>query len=153
VVEIVSIVDEGLGHSSYVDESTDRPDLVRQCLTVGHDTILGELDGGLDTWTAAGLPVASIPVVDAHGLDGTVLDVRQDNEWDAGHVPGAIHVELGDLTTATVPDGPVTVMCGHGERAMTAASLLEAGGHHRVAVLAGGPADWSAATGTALQIA
>lgn len=136
-----------------LDESIDRADLVRQCLTVGHDTVLGELDSGLDTWTAAGLPVASIPVVDAQALHGTVLDVRQDNEWDAGHLPGAIHVELGDLAQATIPDGPVTVMCGHGERAMTGASLLEAGGHHRVSVLAGGPADWSAATGTPLQIA
>ena len=39
-------------------------------------------------------------------------------------------------------------MCGHGERAMTGASILEAAGHPDVAVLAGGPADWAAATGT-----
>ena len=39
---------------------TDRADLVRQCLTIGHDAILGELDGGIDAWAAAGLPVASI---------------------------------------------------------------------------------------------
>lgn len=136
-----------------LDERTDRADVVRQCLTVGHDAVLGELDGGLDTWRAAGLPVASIPLVDAARLDGTVLDVRQDDEWEAGHVPGAIHVELGDLSQTPVPDGRVTVMCGHGERAMTGASLLQSAGHDAVSVLAGGPADWSDATGTALQVA
>ena len=134
-----------------LDETTDRADLVRQCLTVGHDAILGELDGGLGAWMAAGLPVASIPIVDAHEVEEVVLDVRQDNEWDAGHVPGAIHVELGDLARATTPDGPVTVMCGHGERAMTGASILETSGHRGVSVLAGGPSDWSAATGVALE--
>lgn len=133
-----------------LDDDTDRTDLVRQCLTIGHDAILGELDGGLDRWTAAGLPVASIPLVDATGLDGLVLDVRQDNEWDAGHVPGAIHVELGNLSRASIPYGPVTVMCGHGERAMTGAGILRANGHDDVTVLAGGPTDWSAATGNAL---
>jgi len=43
------------------------------------------------------------------------------------------------------------VMCGHGERAMTAASLLQRAGHDGLAVLAGGAADWAAATGRPLQ--
>jgi glyoxylase-like metal-dependent hydrolase (beta-lactamase superfamily II)/rhodanese-related sulfurtransferase len=131
-----------------LDQDTDRGDLVRQSLTIGHDAILGELDGGLDTWTAAGLPTASIDLVAADGMRGTILDIRQTNEWEAGHIPGAIHAELGSLDTESVPPGPVTVMCGHGERAMTAASILQAAGHEELAVLAGGPADWSAATGT-----
>jgi hydroxyacylglutathione hydrolase len=46
----------------------------------------------------------------------------------------------------------VTMMCGHGERAMTAASLLERGGHADVRVLAGGPDDWSSATGQPLEV-
>ncbi|MGH3428731.1 MAG: rhodanese-like domain-containing protein [Mycobacteriales bacterium] len=41
-------------------------------------------------------------------------------------------------------------MCGHGERAMTAASLLERAGRTDVAVLEGGPEDWAAATGEQL---
>jgi len=133
-----------------LDEHTDRDDLVRQSLTIGHDALLGELDGGLGTWTAAGLPTASIDLVDADGMRGTILDIRQANEWAAGHVPGSIHAELGSLDPDTVPQGPITVMCGHGERAMTAASILQAAGHHQLAVLAGGPGDWSAATGTPL---
>jgi rhodanese-related sulfurtransferase len=38
-------------------------------------------------------------------------------------------------------------MCAHGERAMGAASLLQAAGHHDVVVLDGGAADWVHATG------
>lgn len=37
------------------------------------------------------------------------------------------------------PDEPMLLHCGHGERAMSAASLLERAGHHDVAVFAGGP--------------
>ena len=37
------------------------------------------------------------------------------------------------------PDEPMLVHCGHGERAMSAASLLERAGHRNVAVFAGGP--------------
>jgi rhodanese-related sulfurtransferase len=66
-------------------------------------------------------------------------------------VPGVVHVELGALADATLPDGPITVMCGHGERAMTGASLLEAAGRRDLSVLAGGPGDWSAGTGIELQ--
>ena len=80
-----------------------------------------------------------------------MLDVRQRNEYAGGHVPGAVNIELGRARPERrLPDGPVTVMCGHGERAMTGASILEQRDHHDVAVLAGGPDDWSARTGNAL---
>jgi hydroxyacylglutathione hydrolase len=42
-------------------------------------------------------------------------------------------------------------MCGHGERAMTGASLLQRAGHRDLTVLVGGPGDWSRATGRALE--
>jgi hydroxyacylglutathione hydrolase len=42
-------------------------------------------------------------------------------------------------------------MCGHGERAATAASVLEAAGRDGVAILDGGPGDWAAATGEDLE--
>ncbi len=134
-----------------LDETTDRDDLVRQCLTISHEAIVGELDGGFDAWAAAGLPVAAIPLVDAAAASATILDIRQDAEWAAGHVPDAVHIELGALATALVPDGPITLMCGHGERAMTGASVLEAAGHQELSVLVGGPEDWRAATGIDLQ--
>jgi hydroxyacylglutathione hydrolase len=136
-----------------LDHDTDRSDLVRQCLAVGHDNLLGELHGGIDAWAAAGLPIEATPLVSAGHMAATVLDIRQQNEWDEGHVPGAIHVELGDLANTSVPDEPVTVMCGHGERAMSGASILQAAGHRDVSVLASRPEDWQAATGTDLETA
>jgi len=47
--------------------------------------------------------------------------------------------------------GVMTLMCGHGERAMTAASILAAAGRPDLAVAVGGPADWAAATGRNLE--
>ena len=118
-----------------LDADQDRSDLVRQCLDVGHERLLGELDGGVIAWTASGRPLATIPVVGAEQLHGTVIDVRQANEYDAGHLPEARNVELGSIpTTPSWSDEPVTVMCGHGERAMSAASLLTASRHRHPGV-------------------
>jgi len=50
-----------------------------------------------------------------------------------------------------VPAGALTVMCGHGERAMTAATLLERAGHRDLAVLVGGAHDWATITGEHLE--
>jgi hydroxyacylglutathione hydrolase len=83
-----------------------------------------------------------------------VLDVRQASEVADGHLPGALTVELGaladDRLAVELPEGPVTVMCGHGERAMTAASLLVRAGHQDLRVALGGPKEWQRATGQAL---
>jgi Zn-dependent hydrolases, including glyoxylases len=133
-------------------DDQDRAELVRQCLTVGYEQLSGELDGGFDAWRAARQTVASIDLVDARELVGAVVDVRQRDEYLSGHVPDAVHVELGALSDAPMPTGPVTVMCGHGERAMTGASILEQLGHQHLAVLAGGPDDWAARTGNHLAI-
>jgi hydroxyacylglutathione hydrolase len=134
-----------------LDDERDRHELVRQCLTVGVESLAGELAGGYETWAAAGLPTDSIALVAPTELDGsTVLDVRQRSEFAAGHVPGAVNVELGDVPGTEVPAGRIVVMCGHGERAMTGASLLERAGRDDVVVLRGGPDDWTAATGRAL---
>ena len=108
----------------------------------------------MTAWTAAGHDTASIPLTRAGHLDGRrVLDIRQRSEYLDGHLPGAMHVELGDIAhrAAEVPDEPTVVMCGHGERAMGAASLLEGAGHHDLVVLDGGPQDWVQATGRHLE--
>jgi rhodanese-related sulfurtransferase len=57
---------------------------------------------------------------------------------------------IGYDLPAELPDGPVTVMCGHGERAMTAASLLARAGHKDLRVVLGGPKEWQRATRGAL---
>ena len=124
------------------DPGVDRDDLVWAAHRIGYEQLVGELAGGMDAWVAAGRDVAVTPLVDAGAAPGRrVVDVRQRAEFTSGHAPGAVHVELGSLTQRTrpVPDGPLLVHCGHGERAMSAASLLERAGRHDVAVLAGGP--------------
>ena len=126
----------------------DGRDLVEQCLKIGYENLVGELEGGMDTWRAAGLPVSAIALRRFNeGLQGAPLDVRQASEWVGGHLPGARHVELGSMMTSgsSIPPGPLTIYCGHGERAMTAASLLEAQGRGSVAVLDGGFDAWRSA--------
>ncbi len=133
----------------------DPAEILWQARKIGYDRIVGELADGLGSWTTAGRPTTSIPLVDAGGLAGArVLDVRQHSEFVSGHVPGAHHVELGALAAGgvDVPMGPTVVMCGHGERAMGAASLLEGAGHTQVAVLDGGPDQWADATGRSLEV-
>ncbi len=135
-----------------LDADHDRADLVRQCLDVGLENLLGELDGGIDAWAAEGRPTAQILIVDAAGMAATIIDVRQANEYSASHVPGATNIEVGSIPDTPLPAGEVTVMCGHGERAMTAASLIATSGHTAVSVFDGGPDTWAAATGRDLEI-
>jgi len=126
----------------------DERDLVEQCLKIGYENLVGELDGGIGAWRAAGLPVSTIAIRQVNEEpQGTALDVRQASEWASGHIPGAQHVELGCVTAAaaSIPAGPLTIYCGHGERAMTAASLLEGQGRESLAVLDGGFDAWRSA--------
>ncbi len=131
-------------------EHQDRDEIVLRCLDIGHDEIVGEIGGGVDAWRAAGQPIAATSLVGPDDVIGTLIDVRQTNEFDAGHVPGALNIELAHLAACAVPAGPVTVMCGHGERAMTGASILAAQGHAEVMVLDGGPDTWAAWSGQPL---
>ena len=135
-----------------LDDDQDPRELVRHCLSVGYECLVGRLDGGMRIWTDAGLPTSSIPLLEPDAALGAVIDVRQRNEFAAGHLPEAKNIELGSIGDAVVPDGPVTVMCGHGERAMTGASVLEANGARDLRVLVGGPDDWAHATGETLEV-
>ncbi|WP_084965540.1 MBL fold metallo-hydrolase [Thermoactinospora rubra] len=131
----------------------DEQEICRQAAKIGFEAWAGELAGGMAGWDG---PVSSIDVVTPAQVGAgrtRVLDVRQDSEYVAGHVPGALHVELGRLPGQAdrLPDEPTVVMCGHGERAMTAASLLERTGHRQLRVMRGGPDDWRERTGGTLQ--
>ncbi|NKQ52875.1 MBL fold metallo-hydrolase [Amycolatopsis sp. K13G38] len=131
------------------DPGQDPAEIAWQATKIGYGNLAGELTGGIDAWRAAGHSTTSTRLVDPGEVAGAVLDIRQRAEFAAGHLPGALHVELGDLPgrAGEVPGEPLVVMCGHGERAMGAASLLEQAGHRDLAVLTGGPGDWARTTG------
>jgi rhodanese-related sulfurtransferase len=73
-----------------------------------------------------------------------VLDVREDDEYASGHVPGATHIPLGQVPdrTAEVPtDRTVYVVCRSGGRSAKAVQVLRAAGIDAVNV-AGGTLAW-----------
>jgi len=91
----------------------------------------------------------SLPEVPAAGVpaEGWLLDVREDDEWTAGHAPDATHIPLGQLgaRSAEVPqDEQIYVICRTGRRSARAAQALNEAGWHAVNV-AGGMQDWTAA--------
>jgi rhodanese-related sulfurtransferase len=126
-----------------LERDQDRAEAIRQARNIGYETLLGELGGGIDAWRASGHAVATVPLAHVEQSTGPVIDVRQRSEYEAGHLPTARNVETGAVSTDAIPPGPVSMMCGHGERAMTAASLLAREGRHDVTVLVGGPDDWA----------
>jgi rhodanese-related sulfurtransferase len=91
--------------------------------------------------SSAEVSAASVP-------DGIwLLDVREDDEWSAGHAPGATHIPLGQLTnraTEVPRDETIYVICRSGGRSARAAFALAGAGWDAVNV-AGGMQDWAAA--------
>jgi len=79
-----------------------------------------------------------------------LLDVREQNEWDIGHIPEAVHVPLGSLReriAEVAPDRarPIVAYCAHGNRSLFAARDLEELDYERVSSMAGGIVDWASA--------
>lgn len=132
----------------------DRAEVTWQALKIGYENLAGILAGGMPAWQTAGQPAAATALLTPGQVDpAAVIDVRQASEYAAAHLPGARNIELGAVAREAtgVAGRPVVAMCGHGERAATAASILERAGHTGVAVLEGGPPDWAAATGQTLE--
>ena len=78
----------------------------------------------------------------------TAVDVREKSEFSEGHIPGALHVPLGDLESraSEIPrDRPLLTYCGHGERAATGLSLLERMGFAQLTNFDGGFEAWQGA--------
>lgn len=144
------------------DNPQDREDMVRQLIRIGYDSLDGYLEGGMEAWRDARLPVAEMAVTSPRELyaaleggEGPVpLDVRFDHEWRDGHVPEAVHVELGDLPgrLQSLPrESSYATLCAAGVRAATAASVLEREGFTQVSLVEGGTTAWVGA-GLPLEI-
>jgi sulfur-carrier protein adenylyltransferase/sulfurtransferase len=85
------------------------------------------------------------------------LDVREQDEWDEGHIPGAVHIPRGNLESRVerVEPGrsrPIVVYCAAGNRSAFAAKTLEELGYDDVVSLAGGFTDWKR-NGFAVELA
>ena len=79
---------------------------------------------------------------------GQLVDVREPVEWNDGHIPGAIHIPLGDLagrTNELIKESPVIAVCRSGHRSLAAADELIAQGFTDVASLNGGMLAWTKA--------
>lgn len=79
--------------------------------------------------------------------DARLIDVREDNEWDAAHAAGAIHLGKGIIERdieATVPDKSTELIlyCGGGYRSALAADVLQTMGFTNVYSMAGGWKAW-----------
>ena len=130
------------------DEEARR--MARMLEAVGLRNIRGYLAGGINAWRAAKLGVETTPAIDVPTLaerlkneDVVLLDVREDAEWQAGHVEGSILAPYRTLRDG-VPeeiestDKPLAVACSGGIRSALAASLLKRAGIEDVEHIADG---------------
>jgi hydroxyacylglutathione hydrolase len=128
--------------------------IVRDLAMIGLDRIAGYFEKAIvDQWAAAGKRVGTIPQVTVADLREslahqavTLIDVRNQTEWQGGHIEGAQHIPLGYLPDrlAEVPrQRPIVVQCGAGARSSIGASVLRARGVDQTVInLVGGIGEW-----------
>jgi hydroxyacylglutathione hydrolase len=115
----------------------------RLALSVGVRNVAGLLAGGMTNWRQEGNAVGHTERVAAAALPArmagqpglALLDVRERDEWDAGHVPGSVWTPWHDIDSiprGLDPDSPIAVACAAGKRSATAASLLKLHGAREV---------------------
>ena len=129
--------------------------LVRDLSGIGLDRVAGYFGPeAMESWRVKGRLQVIPDVTLSEVKDGlqtqqvTLLDVRGEDEWRSGHVPGSVNVPVGklDQLTGDVSRGrPIIVHCQTGGRAAIAASVLKARGLGDVGVFPGGYAEWTAA--------
>jgi rhodanese-related sulfurtransferase len=79
------------------------------------------------------------------GLDVTIIDVREQDEWDAGRMPDTTLIPLGDLATRLHEldaEDSVVIICQSGIRSLVAAELLTQWGFKDAKSMAGGLIEW-----------
>ena len=117
------------------------PEARTELRRIGLDRTVGYLGSGLAAWTAAGLPTEALPrlavtqwAARRSGASArlTVLDVRTDDEWHGGRIPGAVHSPAAEIVHGATPPtagaAEVAVVCASGYRSMVAASVLQSCG-------------------------
>jgi molybdopterin/thiamine biosynthesis adenylyltransferase/rhodanese-related sulfurtransferase len=100
-----------------------------------------------DLLNEARAEVDEVDAAAAREAEPVFVDVREQDEWDQGHLPGAVHIPRGYLESRierAVPDRAqkIVLYCASGNRSVFAAKTLAELGYEDVASLAGGIADW-----------
>jgi hydroxyacylglutathione hydrolase len=126
----------------------------RDLALIGLERVAGHFDASALDAPGVG-PLEKIPQMTtaelAERLEGgeaspvTVLDVREREEWEAGHIAGAVHIPLGHLTDRVAElerDRPVVLHCESGGRSSIGASVLRAHGFTNVVNLSDGFTGW-----------
>jgi hydroxyacylglutathione hydrolase len=118
---------------------------------VGLGPIAGYLAGGMTSWREERLPTArieriTVPELHERAQALQILDVRERDEWEHGHIPGsrfAPYHDIHGLPDGLDPERPVAVVCASGQRAAVGASLIQRHGARDVLhVVDGGVPSW-----------
>ena len=136
-----------------LEEKTDLEMAVQYLVRLGYDQIVGYLSDGIDAWYKVPLPVEHLGLVTVQELkkrleesdDMIVLDVRNIDEWNAGHIEGALNIYVGHLEerlNEVTLDKPVAVICNSGNRSSIGASILCRAGRDKVHNVLGGMTAW-----------
>ncbi|MFZ3277763.1 MAG: rhodanese-like domain-containing protein [Candidatus Sulfotelmatobacter sp.] len=143
-------------HPVLIAESPEAVSEARMRLArIGLEDARGFLRGGVEAWTGAGLPLATLSQITVEALSDRfqtsgiqVLDVRREPEWEAGHIAGASWWPLDNFKVAPPEidhNVPLAVHCKGGYRSMIACSLLERAGFRNVLNVVGGFDAWQQA--------
>jgi hydroxyacylglutathione hydrolase len=121
---------------------------------IGIDGVDGALAGGFGSWRKSGRPIETSGAITPRELAEDrdrfqVLDVREADEFDEGHIDGALHMYVGYLPDRLDEldldrERPVVVTCTVGHRAGLGVSILLRAGFEDVRNLLGGMTAWQA---------
>jgi hydroxyacylglutathione hydrolase len=132
------------------DDEAHARALVRELSLIGLDCVAGWAGADvIGAWQSAGREIDRVRALDANALaeldDVEIIDVRAESEWEAGRIPGARHIFLGDLLDESekLPrDRMLVIACQGGSRSSIGASLLRARGFKNIINFPGGFAEW-----------
>ncbi|GAA0295954.1 rhodanese-like domain-containing protein [Kineococcus aurantiacus] len=95
------------------------------------------------TFDVDGVPTTTVTDL---AEDAVIIDVREDDEWAAGHIPSALHIPMGQVPQRLqdLPQGELHIVCRSGGRSRRTAEWLQRNGYDAVNV-DGGMSAWSAA--------
>lgn len=146
------------------NSSSDAQNAIYKMAFIALETrVAGYLDGGITAWIQAGQSLATVPQMDVHTLHHKlsvnglqVLDVRDSEEWDDGHIEKAHLMTFthmvpqitfpAQLPNLAIPkDKHIAVTCATGKRSSTAISIMRREGFKHLYNVIGGMEAWESA--------